>query len=286
MAGFPRIGSVTDAYDAGRWVSASIRKVPSQASTAGWWVDLSMAAGNPPPNYYASSPLEAKLLDPYDGIFHGPDQGTASLHLHKLGLMTPTAALVGQYVLLDYLLFYPFVDADAVGELQTLDNGTASLTRYADGAGVQVMAVAVTPSTGGGTFTFEYVNQDGITRTSPAQVCATTAANIATIVTSQPAVAGMPGGPFLALASGDTGVRSITSVTFSVANGGLVALVLVKPIVGLAIREINTMAELHTVQCRPMPRVEHGAFLGLICNCAGSVAAGTLAGYADFIWSE
>jgi hypothetical protein len=35
-----------------------------------------------------------------------------------------------------------------------------------------------------------------------------------------------------------------------------------------------------------MPRVEHAAFLGLVCNCAGSVAAGTLAGYADFIWSE
>lgn len=286
MAGFPRIGSVTDAYDAGRWVSASIRKVPSQASTAGWWVDLSMAAGNPPPNYYASSPLEARTLDPYDGIYHGPDQGAASLHLHKLGLMTPKAALVGQYMLLDYLLFYPFVDADAVGEVQALDNGTAALTRYADGAGVKVMAVAVTPSTGGGTFTFEYVNQDGITRTSPAQACATTAANIATIVTSQQAVANAPGGPFLALASGDTGVRSITSVTFSVANGGLVALVLVKPIADLAVREINTMAELHTVQFRPMPRVEHGAFLGLICNCAGSVAAGTLAGYADFIWSE
>ena len=285
MGGFSRVGAAASAYDDGRSVFASIRKVPSQASTAGWWVDLSMAAGNPPPNYYASSPLEAKLLDPYDGIYHGPSQGSSSLHLHKLGLVTPTAALVGRYTLLDYLIYYPFVDADST-DVQTLDNGTAALDRYTDGAGVRVMAVAVTPSTGGGSFSFTYVNQDGIERTSPVQACSTTAANIATIVTSQQAVANAPGGPFLAIAAGDTGVRSISSVTFTVPNGGLVALVLVRPIVDLAIREINTMAEVHTIQCRPMPRVEHAAFLGLVCNCAGSVAAGTLAGYADFIWSE
>lgn len=285
MAGFSRVGAAASAYDDGRSVFASIRKVPSQASTAGWWVDLSMAAGNPPPNYYASSPLEAKLLDPYDGIYHGPNQGSSSLHLHKFGLVTPTDALVGRVMLLDYLLYYPFVDADST-DVQTLDNGTAALDRYTDGAGVRVMAVAVTPSTGGGSFTFDYVNQDGVTRTSPVQACSTTSANIATIVTSQQAVANAPGGPFLALASGDTGVRSIVSVTFTVPNGGLVALVLVRPIVDLAIREINTMAEVHTIQCRPMPSIDHGAFLGLVCNCAGSVAAGTLAGYADFIWSE
>lgn len=285
MVGFLNIGGVVDAYEAGREVFASIRKVPSQATTAGWWADLSMAAGNPPPNYYANAPLEARTLDPYDGIYHGPDQSPASLHLHKLGLVTPTAAMVGWYMLLDYLLYYPFVDTDST-DAQALDNTTAQLTRYTDGAGVQVMAVALTPSTGGGRFTFTYVNQDGVTKTSPVQVCSITSANIASIVTSQQAVAGMPGGPFLLLASGDTGVRSITSVQFTAPNGGLVALALVRPLVGLAIREINTMAELHTVQTRPMPRVENTAYLGMICNVAGSIAAGTLTGYVNFVWSE
>lgn len=284
MVGFATVGAVADAYDAGRTHFASIRKAPSQATTAGWWADLSMASGNPIPNYYANAPLEARLLDPYDGIFHGPSQAPATKHLHKLGLMTPTAAMVGRYTLCDYLLYYPFVDAD-VTDVQSLDNTTAQLTRYTDGAGVCVMAVAVTPSTGSGSFTFNYVNQDGVAKTSPTQVCSTTAANIATIATSQQAVANMPGGPFLKLASGDTGVRSITSVTFAVPNGGLIALVLVKPIADLAIREINTMAELHTVQNRPMPLVANDAYLGLIANVAGTIAAGTLTGYAHFIWS-
>lgn len=284
MAGFATVGAVADAYEAGREHFASIRKVPSQATTAGWWADLSMAAGNPPANYYANAPLKAQAFDSYDGIFHGPSQSPATKHLHKLGLMTPTAAMVGWYMLCDYLLYYPFVDSD-VTDAQALDNTTAQLTRYTDGAGVRVMAVSVTPSTGGGSFTFDYVNQDGSAKTSPVQTCSTTSANIATITTSQQNVAGMPGGPFLTLASGDTGVRSITGVTFSVPNGGLIALVLVRPLVDLAIREINTMAELHTVQCRPMPKVENTAYLGLIANVAGSIAAGTLTGYAHFVWS-
>lgn len=284
MAGFATVGAVADAYGAGREHFASIRKVPSQATTAGWWADLSMAAGNPPPNYYANAPLKAQAFDPYDGIFHGPSQAPATKHLHKLGLVTPTAAMVGWYMLLDYLMYYPFVDSD-VTDAQSLDNTTAQLTRYTDGAGVRVMAVSVTPSTGGGAFTFDYVNQDGASKTSPTQTCSTTSANIATIATSQQAVAGMPGGPFLTLASGDTGVRSITGVTFSVPNGGLVALVLVKPLCDLAIREVNTMAELHTIQCRPMVEIKNTAYLGLIANVAGSIAAGTLTGYAHFVWS-
>ncbi len=286
MAGFSTVGSVADAYEAGRSHFCSIRKVPSQATTAGWWADLSMAAGNPKPNYYAATPLLAATLDGYEGIFHGADKSPGIKSLTKLGLMTPTAAMVGRYMLLDYLLYYPFADGDAVGEVQACAT-TTTLPRYTDGAGVQVMAVNVAPTTGGGAFTFDYYNQDGSLKTSPSQVCATTAASIATITTSQQAVAGMPGGPFLLLASGDTGVRSITSVTVSSAIGGLFALVLVKPLADIAIREINTTIELHSVYGRPsLPRIYDGAYLNMICNPAGSIAAGTLAGYANFIWSE
>jgi hypothetical protein len=287
MAGFVNVAAVATANDEGRIHTAHWRKVPSQASVAGWWVDLSMAAGNPVPNYYAAAPLEAKALDGFDGIFHGDDKAPASKHLLKFGLVTPTAGLVGQYTLCDYLLFYPFIDGDAAGEVQPLDNTTAELTRYTDGAGVQVMAVAVAPTTGSGTFTFDYTNQDGVARTSPTQVCTTTAANIASIATSQQAVAGAPGGPFLLLASGDAGVRSIESVTFVNPNGGLLALVLVKPLIDLPIREINTANEVNLLAHRPgLPVIEDGAYLNLIMNCAATVAAGLLAGFATFIWSD
>ena len=280
------IRSVADmaaSCEAGRTVFGTIRKVPSQASVAGWWVDLSMAAGQPLPNYYASSPLVAATLDPMRGIFHGVDQAGA-LHLTQLGLMTPTAALVGRYILADYLLYYPFIDGDSADE-QPMDN-TVPLPRYADGEGVQVMAVAVAPTAGGGAFTFTYKNQSGAVQTSPTQPVNVTASSIASVATSEPAqVSG--GLPFLRLASGDTGVQSIESVTFSTPAGGLLALVLVKPLVDLAIREINTMAEIDCVRQRPCaPRVFDGAYLNLLCNVAGSVAAGQVAGYARCCWSS
>lgn len=243
-----------------------------------------MASGNPPPNYYASAPLEAATLDGFRGLFHGDAKSPGSKHLTQFGLVTPTAALVGRYMLLDYLLYYPFVDGDD-SDVQTMTNNVA-LPRYADGEGVMVMAVAVAPTTGSGIFTFDYIDQDGNPKTSPAQSCATSAASIANIATSQQAVAGM-NGPFLRLVSESRGVRSITSVQFSVLNGGLVALVLVKPLIDTAVREVNTMKEVEFVRERMfMPRVYDGAYLNLICNCAGSVAAGTLTGFASFVWSS
>lgn len=243
-----------------------------------------MASGNPVANFYASTPLEAAALDPYRGIWHGPDQPGQKV-LADLGLMTPTAGLVGQYMLLDYLLYYPFIDGDDA-DVQVMDN-TLALSRYADGEGVMVMAVVVAPTAGSGVFTFDYVNQDGIARTSPTQACNTTAANIATIGTSQQAVTNAPAGPFLKLAAEDTGVRSITSIQFSVPNGGLFSLVLVKPLTDSVIREINTMKEVDSLRERfTLPVIEDGAYLNLIVNCAATVAAGSLVGYANFAWTE
>lgn len=185
MAGFRNVAAYAAAEAAGRTHFCSLRKVPSQASVSGNWVDLSMAAGNPRPQYYASAPLEAATLDGFDGLFHGDAKSPASKHLTHMGLMTPTAALVGRYSLLDYLLYYPFIDGDSLDE-QTLDN-TVTLPRYADGDGVMVMAVASAPTTGGGVFTFNYTEQSGAPQTSPAISCNTTACGIATIATSEQA---------------------------------------------------------------------------------------------------
>lgn len=281
---FRSVREYADAFAAGRSHFCSFRKVPSQASVAGWWVDLSMAAGNPLPNYYASSPLVAATLDGDRGVFHGDDKAPGTMHICDTGLITPTAGLVGAYKVLDYLLYYPFVDGDDT-DTQVMDN-TVTLPRYADGDGVQVMAVAVAPTTGSGQFTFDYINQAGVAKTSPVQFCSTTSASIASLATTQPAVAGAPPGPFLTLAAGDTGVRQITSTVNLVPNGGLLSLVLVKPLVDHVVREINTASEVSYVNARPGPPiVQDGAYLNLIMNCAASVAAGTLAGHMRFVWS-
>lgn len=281
--GFRNIRTYVDAHHAGQRHTCHFRKVPSQASVAGWWVDLSMAAGNPKPNYYVGSPLEATALDGANGLFHGFDKSPASLFVTEWALCTPTAALVGQYKLLDYLVFYPFIDLDDA-DPQTMDNDV-TLPRYTDGAGVMAMMVATAPTTGSGTFTFDYVNQDGVQKTSPTQFCTTTAASIASIATSQPAsVAG--NGPFLTLASGDTGIRSVVSHTNLSLNGGLGTIVLVKPLADHMIREINIPSELmYIIQDPEIPRIYDGAYLNMIMNCAATVAAGQLVGRMKFVWN-
>lgn len=282
MPGFASWREYGDAVLSGARSFTSVRKVPSQASTAGWWVDLSMASGNPPPNYYASSPFVAATLDGLRGINHGADKTPSHMYLQRLALCTPTAGLVGRYMLLDYLLYYPFIDGDD-SDSQVMDN-TTTLPRYTDGDGVQAMLVAVAPTTGGGTFNFTYINQDGIERTSPTQSYTTASASIASLATSQPAVAAGTG-PFLKLADGDTGIQRVVSFQNVVVNGGLTSLVLVKPIVDAAILETNTFSEYEYGGIRPMSqRIYDGAYLNLIMNCAATVAAGTLTAHATFVW--
>jgi hypothetical protein len=244
-----------------------------------------MASGSPLANYYASSPLVAEVLDPTKGIFHGPNQSPSDKYLYTLSLISNTGNANGQWMLCDYVLYYPFVDGDS-GDVQVMDN-TQSLTRYADGEGLQIMAVAVTPTTGGGRLVVTYEDQDGVERTTEEQFCSTSLANISNIVTSQQAVASAPPGPFLKLVSGTTGVRKIVSAQFTVANGGLVSLVLVKPLANIPLYEAANLCEVNFLQTRPfLPKIEEGAFLSFICNAVGSVSGALIVGNATFIWSE
>jgi hypothetical protein len=280
------INNISDyvaAATGGKIGTATIRKVPSQASTALWWVDLSMSAGIPTPNFYASEPLVAATLNPMRGINHGDNKAPAEKYVQSFELMTPSAALVGTYFLADYLLYYPFIDLDSV-DPQDFDN-TVALPRYTGGDGVMAMFVCAAPTVGGGSFTYSYINQNGDPKTSPVISYTTAAASISNIVTSQPAAAAGIG-PFLPLAAGDTGIRSVTGVTNITGTGGLGTLVLVKPIASHAVWEINTAHEVEYVRDRPtLPRIYDGAYLNLVVQCAASVAAGILVGRLTTVWS-
>lgn len=287
MSGFRNHRALAlESIDAGRVRMCSFRKVPSAAaaSVAQWWVDLSMLPGNPLPNYYAAAPLAAAVLDGSRGIFHGSDVSPASKHLLSMHLTTPSAAFVGPYILLDYALYYPFVDLDDLDE-QIMDN-TTPLPRHTTGEGVKPMIVCVAPTVGGGTFQFNYVNQAGAAKTSPVQSYSTAVANIGSIVTSEPATTA-GGRIFAQLADGDSGVRSITSWTNIVSNGGLAAVVLVKRVtLDLPILELNATVEREYPQhANGMPLIPDGAYLNLITKCAASVASSTIAGGCEFVWS-
>ena len=283
MAGFKNIRQYVDQVNSGAYTISSFRKAPTQANTIGNWMDMSMASGNPVPNYYASSPLTAAILDPEKGIFHGAPVSPQKKFLKSLSVFSNSAnAVASMWYLCDYVLYYPFVDMDAVGEEQTMDN-TVAIPRYTDGAGVRMMMVSVAPSVGGGRFSVTYVNQDGATKTTPNHFC-TAATNIATLTATTGAAGGFM--PFLQLAAGDSGVRSVTSATFTVANGGLCAIVLVKPLLTMRIREANVATEVDVVRGSPLfPEVIDGAYLNLIGNTnTGSLVSTVFAGVAEFTW--
>ena len=62
MAGLANVGAYAEAVASGAIASATFRKTYTPSTVAGTWLDLSMVAGIPAPQYYAASPLVAASL--------------------------------------------------------------------------------------------------------------------------------------------------------------------------------------------------------------------------------
>jgi hypothetical protein len=120
---------------------------------------------------------------------------------------------------------------------QTVNLPTAALTRYTDGAGVMagyIQNELLTIGTAVGTISITYTNQDGVgSRVSPGGIYKGDS--------RAPSVFGT-----IPLQSGDTGVRSVESVTITLpaSSAGSCGIVLFKP---LAI--INTSSDTSSGQC-------------------------------------
>jgi hypothetical protein len=190
---------------------------------------------------------------------------------------------------MDYLLYYPFVDMDAAGEDQVMDN-TLSLPRYEDGIGVQMMVVAQSPTVGGGRFTITYIGTDDVQYTTESMFCGVAQPSGA-LVNATGAVGGL--NPFVPLNAGVRGVKSVVSCNFSVANGGLCSIVLVRALETTIALESTSVAGLGSAVEKEALRlrggiveVKDGAFLGLIGQgVAGSVASSPLVGTIETVWS-
>lgn len=298
--GFQTVKAWADSEAAGRsWLSFFRKVPPSTATIAGQWFDYSTASGVPVPNYYAASPLVAATLDPANGIYV-PEQLT-DRYLKNTFVMSAAASVTGtsnqnqQLMLLDYLLFYPFVDLDAAGEEQVFDN-TVTLPRFADGEGVKMMLVAQAPTVGGGSFTLKYVDTNDVEKTTETVFCAAAQPSGA-LVSATGAAAGVQ--PFIPLVANSRGVKRVNSLTVSVANGGLAAIVLVKPVEMSYAREecrrptssptesYGDATEIERVRMRAgAPRLEAGGFFGWIGNSpVGSLASAPLVGMIESFWS-
>lgn len=288
MAGFANARRMADAQDAGQYLYASFRKQPTQATGAGIWFDLSMSPGNPAPNYYigavgAFTPMRQSTDG---GLRHGGNVSPAKKFLRKLLVQTATAAATPcQLLLLDYIGFYGFID-ESVLDPQPLDN-TVPLPRHADGRGVQMMPVVVAAHSGGQPFTVSYTNQDGVSgRISRTATMSTQLVN-GTILNSQQAGAAYENnGPFLALQPGDTGVRSVESVTIGgIGDVGLFSLVLVKPLASISLRGIDAATEIdYLTDMATIPEIEDDAYLNFLALPNGNLSGAPIIGIIETTW--
>lgn len=287
MPGFANIKELADAHVAGQSTLATWRKQPTQTTASGIWFDLSMSPGNPVPNYYAASPMVSVAMrqSTDGGLFHGAAVTPLKKYLRKLLIMSVTGAGAPlPVILMDYLLYYPFVD-ESILDPQPMTNSVA-LPRSTTGAGVQMMAVVVAGQTGGQKFYVEYTNSDGVSGRISKTVQMTTQAVNGTILSSAPAT-NLCNGPFIPLQDGDSGVRSVDSVTIlGVGDVGLFTLVLVRPLATACLRGIDAPTEVDFfVDYSALPEIQDDAYLNFICHPTGSIANVPIHGLLETVWN-
>lgn len=280
---------VSEVTQNGKFWRADWNKITGAAAyTAGRWYDLSSLNGTPVANAWSGTALNAQV--PTDatgfGIWHGGNVSTDTKHLTNIGAYSAVATAVpGVLMLCDMCLYYPGISMNSASA-QTLVNGS-TLTRYTTGAGLR--AALVIQTTSGATahnVAISYTNQAGTAgRSLPVTVSCTASAITPHITHSGTAANNY--GPFLPLASGDTGIRSVQSITLSAASlAGTAALCLYKPLATLPITTLGVAAERDLMNQLPsMPQIQDGACLVWLYFPGAATAASTnLYGYMDCTW--
>lgn len=226
-------------------------------------------------------------------MFHGGDVTPDTKHLLSAGIMTTAATGIGQFLIVDILGAYPYIDAGSASS-QTLDN-TNTLTRYTTGAGVK--GVFVSRGTGYGnnngtlgagahSLSMNYTNHAGTSgRQMPFTVAGTASAPIGQIGHS-----GIAANNYfpLPLANNDNGIRSVQSCQLSSIAGAntYYDLVLYKELAMIPAPSANVYFERDFVNMIPsLERVVDGAVLGIFYIAGGATAAATtFLGHIETAW--
>jgi hypothetical protein len=288
---------IESAYDRGNYCYSTFRKVSANASTAGYWIDLSNATGNPVPNYYIGEERTATVpINWYKkGLWHGGAVSPYQKRLHKICMLgTAAATAPAPFILCDYLMYYPIIDMDSTDEqilvnygptlTDVTDPACPTLPRYTDGVGVKAILVATNPYIGGQAFRIKYTNQAGVSDRWSKRTVTNTSTYIGTVVNSHTAGAERYGA-FIELQQGDSGIRSVQSITFEATNGGLAVLVLVKPIANMMTGEATAWAEFDFLYDKPtLPIIQDGAYLNFLAMPSATVAAIPVIGEITTIW--
>lgn len=246
-----------------------------------------MAAGIPKYNAYVGTQGEGT---PMYGVgnfgLYLPDMPSGKTrHISEVNIGTASATFTpATFYLCDYLYCYPLTDMDST-DPQVMDNSVAPVPRYADGLGVKAMVVTTTPQTAVARCNISYTNQSGVS--SRNSTIYTGASNTGNIQSAQQSAAGAGSmSPFIPLDSGDTGIRAIDVVTNLTSGGGFAAVVMVRPLVEVKLREQNTVAEInYLVNKKSLPKVLNGACLNWIYSSGVTAISSVIRGYVKTQWN-
>ena len=289
---FASMDDLVSKITSGKFNRVDWNKITGAAAyTAGRWYDLSGLNGTPVANAFAGTALAWRSCDETTGngtqIFglqHGGNVSTDTKHVLNVSALTGVATGVpSQLMLVDLQGYWPGITNNSA-TAQTL-TGTPSL-RYTNGEGCRLFWVQT--ATAGATAQNIAVSYSNTTptsgRTLPVTVSMTASAIVPHI--SHAGTAANNYGPFLPLASGDTGVSNVATVTFSAANTGTGALCLARPLLTLPLTTVSVAAERDLLNQLPsLPRVMDGACLTWLYFAGAATAANTnFYGAVEFGW--
>ena len=284
---------VNEITNNGKFIRNDWNKITTASITyaAGRWYDFSLLAGTPIANAFAGTALAWRSCDETTGngtqIFglqHGGNVSQDTKHILNVSAVTAVATGVpAQLMLVDLQGYWPSISNNSA-VAQTL-TGTPSL-RYTNGAGCRLFWVQT--ATSGATaqnLALSYSNTVPTSGRSLPVTVSMTASAVAGHI-SHSGTAANNYGPFLPLASGDTGVSTVASVTFSAANTGTGALCLARPLLTLPITTASVAAERDLLNQLPsLPQVKDGACLVWLYFAGAATAASTnFHGAVEFGW--
>jgi hypothetical protein len=154
------------------------------------------------------------------------------------------------------------------------------------------MPVMVAPQIGNCSFYITYTSPLGGGRTSQTMMCNAITVNGTIVTSGTTQTADISRSPFIGLQTGDTGVKSIESITWLSDDVGLIALVLVKPLATIALDPITssvyspTEKDFAILPFGSMPVIQDDAYLNFICYPAGTLASSILYGMIETVWSS
>ena len=184
-----------------------------------------------------------------------------TMHLVRAGAAPITASATGSLVLVDRISDVLLAHAEATGSI----TGLSATSRLASGEGAMIWCeVQSALSAGSNTWALSYTNQAGTNSRSTS------------IVTTASAIVGRSPNAalFQPLQAGDTGVRSIESLTLTGTATGQIALCLVKPLLFLPLPAVSTYVERDCVVELPsLPRIYDDACLHWIYVPTAAVTA-------------